>query len=94
MVSRWNSPAEPVAFAQPFTIAQTEITYLLDFVEISGCEFYRNGSWYDSVQAQKHLHTKFDYLSARNRIETAEDFIEQGGIEKQPEWPRLRSPMW
>lgn len=67
----------PVAFAQPFTTAQTEITYLLNYVEISGCDFYRNGSWYDSVQAQKHLHTKFDYLSARNRIATAEDFIEQ-----------------
>jgi hypothetical protein len=56
-------------------IAQTEINYLLDFVEISGCEFYRNGSWYDSVQAQQHLRTKFEYLSTRNRIETAEDFV-------------------
>jgi hypothetical protein len=67
----------PPAFAQQPTIAQMEITYLLNFVEISGCAFYRNGSWYDSVQAEKHLHAKLDYLLARNRIKTAEDFIEQ-----------------
>ena len=68
----------PTAFAQPpLTVAQTEITYLLNFVEISGCEFYRNGSWYDSVQAEKHMHAKLDYLLARNRVNTAEDFIEQ-----------------
>ena len=67
----------PLAFAEPFTIAQIEINYMLNFVEISGCEFYRNGSWYDSVQAQQHLRAKFDYLSARNRIATAEDFIER-----------------
>ena len=63
------------AFAQPVRAAQTEINYLLDFVEISGCEFYRNGSWYDSVQAQEHLRKKYDYFSTRDRILTAEDFI-------------------
>jgi hypothetical protein len=67
----------PAAYAQPFITAQTEINYLLNFVEISGCEFNRNGAWYDSVQAQRHLRTKLDYLSARNRIETAENFIER-----------------
>ena len=67
----------PLARAEPLTIAQTEINYLLDFIEISGCEYYRNGSWYDSVQAQSHLRGKYDYLSSRNRIETAEDFITQ-----------------
>jgi hypothetical protein len=68
----------PAVSAQPPTVAQTEINYLLNFVEISGCEFYRNGSWYDSVRAREHLHTKYEYLSARNRIETAEEFIELG----------------
>jgi len=67
--------------AQPVRTAQTEINYLLDFVEISGCEFYRNGSWYDSVQAQAHLRKKYDYLSARGRIVTAEDFIEKAASE-------------
>ncbi len=66
----------PAAFAQTSADAQTEINYLLNFVEISGCEFYRNGSLYNSEQAQEHLRTKFEYLSARNRIHTAEDFIQ------------------
>ncbi len=67
----------PLAFAQPFTTAQIEINYLLNYVEISGCEFYRNGSWHDSVQARQHMRTKFDYISARKGIETAEDFIQK-----------------
>jgi len=67
----------PLAVAQPTTNARTEINYLLDFIEISGCEFYRNGSWYDSVRAQEHLRKKYDYLLGRNDIVTAEDFIAQ-----------------
>jgi Family of unknown function (DUF5329) len=67
----------PVARAAPPAIAQTEINYLLGFIELSGCQFYRNGSWYDSHQAQAHLRSKYDALAARGRIETAEDFIEQ-----------------
>jgi len=67
----------PPAFAQPITIVQTEINYLLDYVEISGCEFYRNGSWHDSVQAQQHMRTKYEYFSALKAIETAEDFIDK-----------------
>ncbi|HLF31181.1 MAG TPA: DUF5329 domain-containing protein, partial [Xanthomonadales bacterium] len=66
----------PLAFAEPLTTAHREIHYLLDFVEISGCEFYRNGTWYDSVKAQEHLRIKYEYLAARNRLATAEDFIE------------------
>ena len=68
---------QPPAYAQPFTIAQTEINYLLDYVEISGCEFYRNGSWHDSEKAQQHMRTKFEYFSAQKGIETAEDFIDK-----------------
>ena len=71
----------PPLVAQPVQTAQTEINYLLDFVEISGCEFYRNGSWYDSVRAQEHLRKKYDYLAARDRIVTAEDFIEKAASE-------------
>jgi hypothetical protein len=65
----------PLAYAEPFTVAQIEINYLLNFIEISGCDFYRNGNRYDSVQAQQHVSSKFDYLAARHRVQTAEDFI-------------------
>jgi Family of unknown function (DUF5329) len=68
-----------LSFAQaaPSASAQTEINYLLEFVARSGCQFYRNGSWYDSKQAQAHLRRKYDALAAENRINTAEEFIEQ-----------------
>jgi hypothetical protein len=67
----------PVARAAPPAIAQTEVNYLLGFVESSGCEFYRNGSWYDSKKAQAHLRYKYEMLAAGNQITTAEDFIEK-----------------
>jgi len=66
-----------VASAAPSAIAQTEINYLLGFVESSGCEFYRNGSWYDSKRAQAHLRDKYQILAAADQISTAEDFIEK-----------------
>jgi hypothetical protein len=67
----------PFAQSAPPVIAQTEINYLLGFIERSGCMFYRNGSWYDASQAQAHLRSKYNSLAAINRIVTAEDFIEQ-----------------
>jgi hypothetical protein len=62
--------------AAPPPIAQAEINYLLEFVESSGCEFYRNGTWYDSKKARTHLQSKYEILAARDRIKTAEEFIE------------------
>jgi len=67
----------PVARAAPPAVAQTEIDYLLGFIASSGCEFYRNGSWYDSKKAQAHLRYKYEMLAARDQINTAEDFIEK-----------------
>jgi hypothetical protein len=66
----------PAVRAAPPLIAQAEINYLLDFVESSGCEFYRNGSWYDSKRARAHLQSKYEILAARDRIKTADEFIE------------------
>lgn len=62
--------------AAPAT-AQTEINYLLGFIKNSGCEFFRNGSWYDSNQAEAHLRSKYGMLAVGTGIQTAEDFIEQ-----------------
>ncbi len=68
----------PVARAEPPAIAQIEINYLLGHIEGSRCEFYRNGSWYDSKKAEAHLRGKYEYLAARNLINIAEDFIDKG----------------
>jgi len=67
----------PVARAAPPLIAQTEINYLLGFIESSPCEFFRNGSWYDAKKAAAHLRDKYAMLAAGDRIQTAEDFIEE-----------------
>jgi hypothetical protein len=67
----------PVARAAPPAIAQTEVNYLLGSVGRSGCEFYRNGSWYEAKKAQAHLRYKYELLAAREQIKTAEDFIEK-----------------
>ena len=67
----------PDAHAAPTAAAMVEINYLLGLIEESGCEFFRNGTWYDAPQAQVHLREKFDVLAASDQIKTAEDFIEK-----------------
>ncbi len=57
------------------TTAQAEIEYLLGFVGMSGCQFYRNGTWNDATAAQAHLRYKYEVLSSR--IKSAEDFIDK-----------------
>ena len=71
----------PVARAEPPIKVQTEVNFLLGFVEGSGCEFYRNGTWHDSKAAQSHLRDKYKYLVASNLVNTAEEFIERAATE-------------
>src|SRR5271165_6035603 len=59
------------------SVAEVEINHLLGLIERSGCEFFRNGTWYDAQRAQAHLRAKYDALAANNQIKTAEDFIEK-----------------
>ena len=66
-------PLDAAAGPPPFT--QQEIDHLLGYVENSGCEFYRNGTWYDSQKAVAHLRTKYGFL--RPSVNRAEDFIEK-----------------
>lgn len=65
------------AKAQPPPNVHTEIDYLLQYIETSGCSFYRNGTWYDGTEARAHLRTKYDYMAGRQLIGTAEDFIDK-----------------
>jgi hypothetical protein len=67
----------PAADAAPPAAAAIEISYLLGLIEQSGCEFFRNGTWYDAQRAQAHLRAKYDMLSATDQIKSAEDFIEK-----------------
>ena len=71
----------PVARAEPPTSVQIEVNFLLGYVEGSGCDFYRNGTWHDSKTGQAHLRDKYKYLVARNLVNTTEQFIERGATE-------------
>ncbi len=71
----------PVARAETPTNVQIEVNFLLGYIEGSGCEFYRNGTWHDSKAAQVHLRDKYKWLVARNLINTTEDFIERAATE-------------
>jgi len=63
--------------AGPAPAAAAEIGHLLDYLGKSGCEFYRNGAWYDSGTAKAHLRYKYDALVQHGQIRTADDFIEK-----------------
>lgn len=53
-----------------------EIRGLLEFVEKSDCTFIRNGAEYSGPQARAHLEQKLNYLESKNRVKSAEDFID------------------
>lgn len=55
--------------------ASREISQLFTALETSGCQFSRNGSWYDAAQASAHLHRKYDYLLEKGQLTSAETFI-------------------
>ena len=67
-----------MASAAPTAKAQREIDALIAGLGTSGCEFERNGSWYDAKAARDHLQTKYNYLRKHDMADTAELFIERG----------------
>src|SRR5947207_2016635 len=56
---------------------KAEIDHLIAFVGDSGCEFYRNGSWYDGKKGQSHISDKYNWLLGRDMIQTTGDFIDK-----------------
>jgi hypothetical protein len=67
----------PISQAAMAAVAQAEVHHLLAFVEGSGCRFFRNDVWYDPPSAADHLRQKYEWLATRDRIATAEDFIDK-----------------
>lgn len=57
--------------------ASREIAALIAALGASGCEFQRNGTWYDAATARAHLQRKYAYLRKRDLAPTAELFIER-----------------
>ena len=69
----------PAAFAAPPPRAAAEIEHLITALGRSGCDFQRNGSWYPSRKAEEHLRRKYEWLRERDKVATAEHFIEGAG---------------
>lgn len=56
--------------------SRTEIEHLLAYLGTSGCQFNRNGDWYDAKAATGHINDKYQYLLGKNKIASTDDFIE------------------
>src|SRR5688572_5848139 len=72
-VAALSAPAAPPAQAD------REIDRLITALGQSGCQFQRNGSWYDASAAQAHLRKKYAWLVKRDMVDSAEQFIERAG---------------
>ena len=71
-----------IASAQtPSSTTTREITSLFTSLETSGCEFNRNGSWYNATKATEHLKRKYDYLIKKHLVDSAESFIARAATE-------------
>jgi len=57
--------------------ARAEIDGLLSRLEVSACQFNRNGTWYPATEAKSHLLRKLKYLEDRGLVQSAEQFIER-----------------
>ena len=73
--------AAPSMAAEINPVAKKEIQHLFSYLESSGCQFLRNGSWHSALDASKHLQQKYKYMLNRGGISTAESFIERGASE-------------
>ena len=62
-------------------VTKDEIAHLLSYVERSGCEFNRNGRWYDAKHAVEHIELKYHYLLNRDLISNTESFIDRAASE-------------
>jgi Family of unknown function (DUF5329) len=58
-----------------------EITHLIAYLENSGCQFNRNGSWHEAKDASAHINKKYRYLLEKNLVSSAETFIDRAASE-------------
>jgi hypothetical protein len=64
------------ALAELSPAGKSEVSHLLEYTEKSGCDFYRNGTWYHDTKAiREHMDRKIRYFGDRGRINSTEDFI-------------------
>jgi len=67
--------ALPVWGTEPDAVTRAEVAHLLGYLESSGCQFQRNGSWYPPARAASHLKQKYEYLLKKGLVTNTESFI-------------------
>jgi hypothetical protein len=68
--------AAPAWSAEPDAVTRAEVAHLLKYLETSGCQFQRNGSWYPPARAASHLNQKYEYMLKKGLVTNTESFIE------------------
>ncbi len=68
-----------VLAANPSAVVQSEVAHLFAYIENSGCQFYRNGTWHDAHEARAHIELKYRYLCSKGQPSCTEDVIERAG---------------
>lgn len=58
------------------TPTHAEINSLLERLQVSGCQFNRNGTWYTAAEAKAHLLDKLEYVEKRVALKSTEQFID------------------
>jgi len=71
----------PALSSEPDEATKKEISYLINHLASSGCQFNRNGTWYDSSRAVSHLKRKYEYLLKSDLVPNTEAFIERAASE-------------
>jgi hypothetical protein len=66
---------------EPAPATTLEIANLFANLQASGCQFNRNGTWYDASETVSHLNTKYQYLLRKGLVASSEDFIERAASE-------------
>ncbi len=61
--------------------AREEIAHLISYLEDSGCQFNRNGSWYDAKDAVNHINRKYEYLLDKALVSSTETSIARAATE-------------
>ncbi len=70
-----SNPLHALADQTPPQVRK-EIEALFKSLHSANCQFNRNGSWYNSTEAQAHLTKKLAHFEKRSMINTTEDFIQ------------------
>ena len=74
----------PATCTELTPVTRIEIAHLLDFMEQSQCEFFRNGTWYKDAKAiREHAELKTKYFLNKGKIKTAEDCITWAGSKSE-----------